>query len=375
MSKRDYYEILGISKSADEAEIKKAYRKMALKYHPDKNPDDSSAEEKFKEAAEAYDVLSNGDKRARYDRFGHDGMKGAGGGGAQGFDMDDIFSQFGDIFGGAFGGNGGFGGFSGQRGGGGRRVKGTNLRIKVKLNLEEIAKGSTKKIKVFKLVQAEGVSYDDCSTCGGHGQVRRVTNTILGAMQTTTTCPTCHGTGKKVNSKPKDADDMGLKRQEEVISIDIPAGVEDGMQLKFSGKGNAAPFGGIPGDLIVQVEETEHADLKRNGQNLHYDLYVNFVDAAVGAQVEVPLIEGRAKVKLDAGSQSGKIVRLKGKGLPSLDGYGSGDLLVNINVWTPQKLSQREKELLEELRVSENFIPQPTAKDKGFFQKVREMFS
>jgi len=378
MTKRDYYEILGVSKSADEAEIKKAYRKMALKFHPDKNPDDSSAEEKFKEAAEAYDVLSNADKRAKYDRFGHDGLRGAAGhGGGQGFDMDDIFSQFGDIFGGAFGGNGGFGGFGGQRGGGGggRRTKGTNLRIKVKLSLEEIAKGCTKKIKVFKLVQAEGVKYDECSTCGGHGQVRRVANTILGAMQTTSTCPTCHGTGKKINSKPKDADEMGLKRQEEVLSIDIPAGVEDGMQLKFAGKGNAAPFGGIQGDLIVQVEETEHADLKRNGQNLHYDLYVNFVDATVGAQVEVPLIDGRAKVKLDPGTQSGKIVRLKGKGIPSLDGYGSGDLLVNINVWTPQKLSQREKELLEELRVSENFIPQPTAKDKGFFQKVREMFS
>lgn len=376
MSKRDYYEILGVSKSASEAEIKKAYRKLALKYHPDKNPDNKEAENKFKEAAEAYDVLSNADKRAKYDRFGHDGVKGgAGFGGGQGFDMDDIFSQFGDIFGGAFGGAfGGGGGFGGNRQGG-RRVKGSNLRIKVKLTLEEIAKGASKKIKVFKLVNAENVTYADCSTCQGTGQVRRVTNTILGAMQTTSTCPTCHGTGKRVSTKPKDADEMGLKREEEVLSIDIPAGVEDGMQLKFAGKGNAAPFGGVPGDLLVQIEETEHQDLKRNGKNLHYDLYINFVDAAIGAQVEVPLIDGRAKIKVDPGTQSGKIVRLKGKGLPSIDGYGNGDLLVNINVWTPQKLSTREKELLEELRQSENFIPKPTAKDKGFFQKVKEMFS
>jgi molecular chaperone DnaJ len=249
------------------------------------------------------------------------------------------------------------------------------LRIKVKLNLEEIAKGCNKKIKVFKLVPAEGVAYGECSTCNGMGQVRRITNTILGQMQTTSTCPTCQGTGKRVTSRPKDADESGMKREEELISLDIPAGVEGGMQLKFGGKGNAAPFGGIPGDLLVQIEEEEHADLKRNGKNLHYDLYINFADAAIGGNAEVPLVDGRAKIKIDPGTQSGRIVRLRGKGLPSVDGYGHGDILVNINVWTPQKLSKRETELLEELRKSENFAPKPTDKDKGFFQKVKEMFS
>jgi len=366
MAKRDYYEILGISKSADEAEIKKAYRKLALKYHPDKNPGDKLAEDKFKEAAEAYDVLNDKDKRAKYDRFGHDGVKGAGGFSGGGFDMEDIFSQFGDIF----GGGGGFGG-----GGRSRTVKGSNLRIKVKLNLEEIAKGASKKIKVFKLVPADGVSFGDCSTCGGSGQVRRITNTILGQMQTTSTCPSCHGSGKRVTSKPKDADESGMKREEELITLDIPAGVESGMQLKFAGKGNAAPFGGIPGDLLVQIEEEEHPDLKRNGKNLHFDLYVNFVDAALGGTAEIPLVDGKAKVKIDVGTQSGKILRLRAKGLPSIDGYGHGDLLVNINVWTPQKLSNKEKEILEDLRKSENFAPKPTDKDKGFFQKVKEMFS
>lgn len=372
MAKRDYYEVLGVSKGASDAEIKKAYRKLALKYHPDKNPGDKAAEDKFKEAAEAYEVLSNAEKRQRYDQFGHDGMKGGFGGAGAGMDMDDIFSQFGDIFGGAFG-----GGFSGFGGGGGRsrRTKGSNLRIKVKLTLEEVAEGVKKKIKVLKLIPAEGVEFNQCGTCGGNGQVRRVTNTFLGQMATTATCPACNGTGKTITSKPKDADEFGLKRKEEVVTIDIPAGVEEGMQLNVRGEGNAGPFGGVPGDLLVVIEEVEHDALKRNGNNLHYDLYLNFADAALGASAEVPLVSGRAKIKVEPGTQSGKIVRLRGKGLPSVNAYGNGDLLVNIVVWTPQQLTEDEKAALEKLRESENFKPNPTHRDKGFFQKVKEMFS
>jgi molecular chaperone DnaJ len=366
MAKRDYYDILGISKSASEAEIKKAYRQMAIKYHPDKNPGDKSAEEKFKEAADAYGVLSDPQKRAQYDQFGHAGPQGGFGGGHM--NMDDIFSNFGDIFGGAFG--GGFGG-----GGGQRRAKGSNLRIKVKLNLEEIANGCTKKIKVFKLVNASDVTFDTCTTCKGQGQVRRVTNTILGQMATTSTCPSCHGVGKSVKSKPKDADENGQKREEELIEINIPAGVGEGMTLNVAGKGNAGPFGGIPGDLMVQIEEEEHPELKRDGVNLYYDLYVNFADAALGATVEIPLVKGKAQIKIDAGTQSGKILRLKGKGLKEVNGYGQGDLLVNINVWTPQKLNDEEKKLLEKLRDSANFKPAPGTKDKSFFQRVKEMFN
>lgn len=373
MAKRDYYEVLGVGRSADESEIKKAYRKLAIKYHPDKNPGDASAEDKFKEAAEAYEVLSDAQKRRQYDQFGHAGARGAGGfGGGQGMNMDDIFSQFGDIFGGAFGGGGGFGG--GGRGRA-RQMKGTNLRIKVKLTLEEIAAGVQKKVKVLKLVPADGVDFTDCGTCGGAGQVRRVTNTFLGQMQTTGTCPTCGGTGKSIRNKPKDTDEHGMRRQEEVVTINIPAGVEDGMQLSMAGYGNSAPFGGVNGDLLVVIEEVEHDVLKRNGKNLHYDLYVNFADAALGANTEVPLVDGRAKIKIDPGTQSGKIVRLKGKGLPAVDSYGNGDLLVNINVWTPQKLSSEEQALLEKLRDADNFKPNPSYRDKGFFQKVKEMFT
>lgn len=370
MAKRDYYEILGVGRNADESEIKKAYRKLALKYHPDKNPDDKDAEERFKEAAEAYEVLSDPEKRRTYDQFGHEGMRGGGFGGGGSMNMDDIFSQFGDIFGGAFGGFGG----GGARGGS-RRVKGSNLRIKVKLTLEEIANGSRKKIKVLRLVQAEGVEYSDCGTCGGSGQVRRVTNTFLGQMQTASTCPTCGGAGKTVRSKPKDTNEHGLRREEAEVTIDIPAGVEEGMQLTVRGEGNAGPFGGVPGDLLVVIEEVEHTELKRNGKNLHYDLYLNFADAALGATAEVPLINGKAKIKIDPGTQSGKIVRLRGKGLPSVESYGTGDLLVNINVWTPQALSAEERAMLEKMRDAANFKPNPTHRDKGFFHKVKEMFS
>ena len=372
MAKRDYYEVLGVARNADESEIKKAYRKLALKYHPDKNPDDKDAEERFKEAAEAYEVLSDATKRRTYDQFGHEGMRGGGfGGGASSMNMDDIFSQFGDIFGGAFG---GFSGGGGARGGS-RRVKGSNLRIKVKLTLEEIANGSRKKIKVLRLVQAEGVDFGDCTTCGGVGQVRRVTNTFLGQMQTASTCPTCGGTGKTVRNKPKDTNEHGLRREDAEVTIDIPAGVEENMQLTVRGEGNAGPFGGVPGDLLVVIEEVEHDLLKRNGKNLHYDLYLNFADAALGTTAEVPLINGKAKIKIDPGTQSGKIVRLRGKGLPSVESYGTGDLLVNINVWTPQSLTSDERAMLEKIRDAANFKPNPTHRDKGFFHKVKEMFT
>lgn len=367
--KRDYYEVLGVAKNASESEIKKAYRKLALKYHPDKNPDNPEAEGKFKEAAEAYEVLSNSDKRAQYDRFGHAGMGGGGFGGG-GMNMDDIFSQFGDIFGGAFGGS-----FGGSRGGGGSRVvRGTNLRVKMKLTLEEIAEGVKKKIKVNKLVNAEGVTYKNCQTCDGTGRITRVAQTFLGAMQTQSTCNTCHGAGKMIDKKPADADAQGLKRQEEVIEIEIPAGVEEGMQLKVGGKGNAGPFNGVPGDLIVVIEEVQHEYLRRDGENVHYDAFVNFVDAVLGESIEIPTISGKAKIKVEPGTQSGKILRLKGKGLPSIQGYGRGDQFVHINVWTPKKVSKEEKEVLEGLRGSDNFEPNPDGNEKGFFQKVKDMF-
>jgi molecular chaperone DnaJ len=371
MAKRDYYEILGVDRKADEGEIKKAYRKLALKFHPDKNPGDKAAEEKFKEAAEAYEVLSDSTKRAQYDRFGHDGVRGAAGGGAGfgGMTMEDIFSQFGDMFGGGFGG--------GAAGGGGRkrRLKGSNLRIKVKLTLEEIAEGVEKRVKLFRLVRAEGAEFSECQTCGGTGQVRRVTNTILGQMQTAATCNACQGSGQRLTKRPAGSDEWGLVRQEVVVPIRVPAGVEDGMQLNVAGEGNDAPMDGVPGDLQVIIEEVPHAQLQRNGQNLHFDLYVNFVDAALGAEAEVPLVKGKAKIKLDPGTQSGKIVRLRGKGLPSVQQYGTGDLLVNINVWTPQKLSSEERELLQKLRTSPNFEPDQNHKERGFFDKVRDMFS
>lgn len=373
MAKRDYYEVLGVSRNATEQEIKKAYRKLALKYHPDKNPGDATAEANFKEAAEAYEVLSTPEKKARYDQYGHAGMSGASGfGGGGGMSMDDIFSQFGDIFGGAFGGgfSGGFGGGGGRR----ARVKGSNLRIKVKLDLAEIQKGVSKKIKVNKLVQAEGATYKTCSTCRGTGQVTRTTSTFIGMMQTTSACPTCGGAGQMIDKKPAGSNEHGMVYKEEIISIDIPAGVEEGMQLNVSGKGNAAPMGGIPGDLLVVIEEIEHPELKRNGQNLHYDLYISFVDAALGTTAEVPLVDGKARIKIEPGTQSGKILRLKGKGLPSVQRYETGDLIVNINVWTPQRLSRDEQALLEKLRDSENFKPNPTSADKSFFQKVKEMF-
>jgi len=372
MAKRDYYEILGINKSATASEIKKAYRKMALKFHPDKNPDDKGAESKFKEAAEAYEILSDADKKARYDQFGHQAFDGgAGGFGGGGMNMDDIFSQFGDIFGG-----GGFSGFSGGSGfGGQRRVKGGNLRIRVKLTLEEIANGVDKKIKVKRKVQAPGTTYKTCSTCNGSGQVTRITNTILGRMQTATACNVCGGAGQSIDKKPAEADAQGLKVKEETVSIKIPAGVVDGMQLKVSGKGNEAPGNGISGDLLVAIEEEDHATLQREGDNLHYDLYISLSDAVLGTSKEIDTVTGKVRIKVEAGVQSGKILRLRGKGIPSINGYGKGDLLVHVNVWTPKTLSKQQKEFFESMIEDEHFMPKPESSDKSFFEKVKDMFS
>lgn len=368
--KKDFYEILGISKNATEAEIKKAYRKKAIEFHPDKNPGDAVAEENFKKAAEAYEVLSDPNKRAKYDQYGHQAFDGSGGfgGGHGGMNMDDIFSQFGDIFGGAFG--GGFGG-----GGGQRRMKGSNLRIKVKLTLEEIANGVEKKVKVKRKVQAQGVTYKTCSTCNGQGQVMRVTNTILGRMQSASTCPTCGGSGQILDRKPANADSQGMIVEDETVSIKIPAGVVDGMQLKVSNKGNDAPGNGVPGDLIVAIEELEHEFLKREGENLHYDLYISFSEAVLGVSKDIEAVNGKVRIKLEEGIQSGKILRLKGKGIPSINGYGTGDLLVHVNVWTPKILNKEQRQFFEKNNTDENFIPHPEKTDKSFFEKVKDMFS
>ncbi|MDT0689529.1 molecular chaperone DnaJ [Salegentibacter sp. F188] len=373
--KEDYYEILGISKGASAAEIKKAYRKMAIKHHPDKNPGDSKAEDMFKKAAEAYEVLGNEEKRARYDRFGHQAFEGGGGFGGGGMNMDDIFSQFGDIFGGGGFGGGGFSGFGGGFGGGQRRAKGSNLRIRVSLTLEEIANGAEKKIKVKRKLQAPGTTYKTCSTCNGTGQVTRVTNTILGRMQTASPCTTCGGSGQIIDQKPADADAHGLITKEETVSIKIPAGVEDGMQLKVAGKGNDAPGNGIPGDLLVAIEEKEHSTLQREGDNLHYDLYISYSEAALGSSREIDTVSGKVRIKVEEGVQSGKILRLRGKGISNLNGYGKGDLLVHVNVWTPKTLNKEQKEFFERMANDENFQPNPEKNDKSFFEKVKDMFS
>ncbi len=387
-TKRDFYEILGVAKTASADEIKKAYRKVAMQYHPDRNPGDKGAEEKFKEAAEAYEVLSDADKKAKYDRFGHAAFApGTGGGGGYGnMNTEDIFSQFGDIFGddmfGSF-----FGGGSRRGGGGGGRARGqrgSNLRIKLKLNFEEIAKGVTKNVKVKKHVVCntcggngakDKSSIQTCTTCNGSGQVRKVTNTFLGQMQTVSTCPTCSGEGTSVTAKCNVCKGEGRTYGEETISIDIPAGVQEGMQLSMSGKGNAGERGGPPGDLIIQIEEETHAELHRDGLNVAFELHISFADAVFGTQVEVPTIDGRAKIKIPAGTQSGKIFRLKGKGFPEVQGYSKGDQLVEVNVWTPQHVNAEEKELLEKLGRSENFKPKPNKADKSFFDKMRDAFN
>ena len=368
MAKRDYYEVLGVSKSASAEEIKKAYRKLAIQFHPDKNPDNPEAEDKFKEAAEAYEVLSNADKKARYDQFGHQGLGGNGGYGGAGMNMEDIFSQFGDIFGG-----GGFGSFFGGGGGGRRTKKGTNLRVKLKLNLQEIANGVEKKIKVKRHVVAAGVSFKSCGTCQGSGQVKKVVNTMLGQMVSASTCAVCGGSGQIVDKKPAEADSRGLIVKEEVISINIPGGVGEGMQLSMSGKGNEIP-GGIPGDLLIVIEESEDNLLQREGNNVIYDLHVSFIDAALGASIEVPTIDGKVKIKIEPGTQSGKMLRLKGKGIKDINGYHRGDQLIMVNVWTPTELSKEERIALEGLRNSENFKPNPGKQDKSFFDKMKEFF-
>ncbi len=384
MTKRDYYEVLGISKGANQTEIKKAYRKVAMKYHPDRNPGDKGAEEKFKEAAEAYEVLSNPDKRSQYDRFGHAGMSGAGGFSGGGMRMEDIFSNFGDIFGedifSSF--------FGGGRPGGGQRssrgMRGSNLRIRLKLNYKEIAKGITKKIKVKKYSRCaqcggngakDRSSFQTCSTCGGSGQVRKVTQTFLGQMQTVVTCSTCNGQGTIITAKCSNCHGSGRTYGEEMVSIEIPAGVEEGMQLSLSGKGNAGERGGMNGDLIVLVEEEQHPVLQREGMNVAYDLHISIPEAIFGEKIEVPTIEGHAKINIPAGTQSGKIFRLKGKGFPAVQSFEKGDELIRVNVWTPQTLDAEEKETIEKLRNSENFKPQPGKSEKNFFDKIKDVFS
>ncbi|AMP97082.1 Molecular chaperone DnaJ [Pedobacter cryoconitis] len=390
MSKRDYYDILGVSKGSSPEEIKKAYRKLAIKFHPDKNPDDHTAEDKFKEAAEAYEILSNPEKKQRYDHYGHAGVGGASGGGGGygggGMNMEDIFSQFGDIFGGGGGGGSPFDSFFGgqqQRSSGRRVAKGSNLRIKVKLTLEEIAHGAEKKIKVNKQIVCKTCdgsgakdksSISTCKTCGGSGSVRRVTNTILGQMQTTATCPTCNGAGSQITSKCTSCHGEGTVRGEETITINIPAGVSDGMQLSMSGKGNAAPNGGVPGDLIILIEEIPHETLKREGNNIVYDLHLSIIDAALGYSAEVPTIDGKAKIKIEPGTQSGKLLRLKAKGIPEVNSYHRGDQIIHVNIWTPKALSSEERNMLEKLRESPNFKPQPGKNDKSFFEKMKEYF-
>lgn len=372
MNKRDYYDILGVSKSSTADEIKKAYRKLAIKFHPDKNPGNKEAEESFKEAAEAYDVLGNEEKRRKYDQFGHAGVGGNSGfGGGGGFSMDDIFSQFGDVFGddsvfGSF-----FGGGGGGRGGS-RRTVGSNIRIKLKLTLSEMRSGVEKKVKYKRMVQAEGVSYSSCKHCGGSGVVKKVTNTFLGQMATQSACPVCQGLGKVIESKPKDANEQGLISQEFETSIKIPGGVADGMQLSVNGKGNQGPAGGSAGDLIVLIEEIAHEDLQRDNNNVIYHLWLSFPEAAMGASVEVPTLDGKAKIKVDAGTQAGKILRLKGKGFPDLNGYGTGDQLIVVNVFVPSKLSSEEKDILLKLQDSKNF--KPDEKEKSFFDKMKDIF-
>lgn len=383
MEKRDYYEVLGVPRNADQAAIKKAYREKAVMYHPDKNPGDKAAEDKFKEAAEAYEILSDADKRARYDRFGHAAdMAGGGGFSGSGMTMDDIFSQFGDIFG-----DSGFGSFFGGGAGGqrtrGRGRKGANLRIKVALTLEEISTGVSKKIKVKKQVNCDecgGTGAKDkssvktCATCNGAGYVRQVRNTFLGQMQTTIACPTCDGNGQTVTSNCAKCRGEGHIQGEETLDIEIPAGVEEGMQLSLRNKGNAGQRGGAPGDLLITVEEKAHEYLQRDGQNVIYELNLNFADAALGVSCDIPTLEGKVKIKIPPGTQAGKILRLRDKGLPSVQSYDRGDQLIHVNIWTPKKLTAEERELLEKIKELPNFQPQPGHSEKTFFEKMRDYF-
>ncbi len=383
MGKRDYYEILGLQRDASKEELKKAYRKMAIKYHPDKNPGDKASEDHFKEAAEAYEVLNDDNKRARYDQFGHAGMNGNGRGGGGfsggGMSVDDIFSQFGDIFGGHFGGFGGFGGGRSSQ----RVNKGSDLRVKVKLNLQEVANGVEKKLKVNKYVScktchgsgaAGGSAYSTCTSCRGSGYVTRIANTMLGQMQTSSPCPTCNGEGKIITNKCTSCSGEGVIRDDEVISIKIPAGVAEGMQMSVTGRGNAARRGGVNGDLLVMIEEEKNPDLIRDGNDIIYNLYLSFTEATLGAPIEIPTVDGKVKIKIDPGTQPGKVLRLKGKGIPDVNGYGKGDLLVTINVWVPRVLTKEEKASIEKFAKSQNFEPNPESGERNFFEKMRGFF-
>ena len=374
MSKRYYYEILEVDRNATAEEIKKSYRKIAIKYNPDKNPDDKASEDKFKEAAEAYEILGNQEKRIRYDRFGHQGVGGAGGFSGGSMNMEDIFSQFGDVFGGGGGGSPFDSFFGGGSSRSGRRMrKGTNLRIKIKMNLQEIAEGVEKKIKVNRLMVDPATTFRSCPSCQGTGQVKKVMNTMLGQMMTSSTCPSCGGAGEVVDQKGSGSDNSGMNRIEEVISIKIPSGVTEGMQLSMSSKGNEVA-GGVAGYLLIVIEEIEDDKLKRDGNNVIYDLYLSFLDAALGASIEVPTIDGKVKIKIDSGTQSGKMLRLKGKGIKDIDGYKRGDQLIHINVWTPKVLTKEERVILEGLQDSKNFVPDPSKNEKGFYEKMREFF-
>ena len=382
--KRDYYEVLGVDKKASAEEIKKAYRKKAIQYHPDKNPGDKEAEEKFKEAAEAYEVLSDPQKRQRYDQFGFAGMSGAGGFSGGDFSMQDIFSQFGDLFESWGMGGGSFSSFFGGGGGGrgGQRVRrGTDLRVKVRLTLEEINTGVEKKIKVKKLVEckdchgtgsADGSS-ETCPTCKGSGRVVRTQRGIFGMMQVQEACPTCHGEGKIIKNKCTHCGGEGVVRDEEIITIKIPAGVSGGMQIPVQGKGNAAPHGGVPGDLLVLVEEEEHKDLVRDGNDLVYNLLLDMPTAVLGGQVQIPTLTGDVKITITPGTQPGKVLRMRGKGLPIIDQYarqyGTGDLLINVGVYIPEKLNKDEKKLIEQLQNSPNIVP-GSADKKNFFKNL-----
>lgn len=377
---RDYYEVLGVAKTATPEEIKKAYRKLAVKYHPDKNPGDKTTEKKFKEATEAYDVLNTPEKRQLYDRFGHAGLHQQGGGYGANVNMEDIFAEFGDVF----GGGGAFEGFF--RGGGGaqhRQNKGSNLRIRLKLTLKEVAHGVAKKIKIKHYIACstcggngakDGTAFSTCSQCQGQGRVRRMANTMLGRVVTEAICPACHGQGQSITTPCTSCHGEGRTMQEEVIDIRIPAGISEEMQLSMSGKGHAPAHGGIPGDLLITIEEQEDPLLKRDGNNVHYKLYLSFLDAALGSEVEVPTIDGKVKMKIAAGTQSGKVMRLRSKGIKDVNGYGQGDQLVHIQLWTPQQLTAQERKALTALKESDNFVPKPAKSEKSFFSKVKDFF-
>ncbi len=390
MAKKDFYETLGVNRNASPDELKKAYRKVAMQFHPDRNPGNKESEEKFKEAAEAYDVLTDKEKKDRYDRFGHQGMSGSGGyGGGQsggGMNMDDIFSHFGDVFGGRGGGSPFESFFSGGRSGNQRvrGIRGGNLRIKISLSLKEVAEGAQKKLKVKKYIECDTChgngakdksSFSTCNNCKGSGQVRRVTNTILGQMQTTITCPTCNGEGQSITAKCTSCKGEGRMWGEETITIDIPAGVTEGIQLSMGGRGNAGERGGPNGDLVIQIEELPSEELKRDGINIIYDLHISFMDAALGTSIEVPTIDGRAKIKIKPGTQAGEIFRLKGKGLPNLNAYGKGDELIYVNIWTPKTLNSEEEKILEKLKSHHNFKPNHNKSEKSFFEKMKDYFN